>query len=62
VLIPIEAYLLRGALGSTREIAGVLVTVTQWFFLNRALNARSVAAFESAVEAAEPVGAPSSSP
>jgi len=38
VLFPVEAMLLRGELGSVREAAGVAVTVSQWFILNRALN------------------------
>jgi hypothetical protein len=44
VLVPLQVYLLRAPLGSAREVAGVLLTVTQWFFLNRALNARNLAA------------------
>ena len=43
-LVPLQIYLLRGPLGSAREIVGVLLTVSQWFLLNRALNARSLAA------------------
>jgi hypothetical protein len=39
-LVPIEAMLLAGELGSVREALGVGVTVAQWFILNRALNAQ----------------------
>jgi hypothetical protein len=38
-LVPIQVALLRGELASLREALGVVVTVSQWFVINRAINA-----------------------